>query len=49
MVETARSAASGLSMTHKKETMLTLVNSLPTILVSSADNLCKWDEHRCLA
>ena len=31
----------GLSMTHKKETMLMLVNSLPTILVSSADNLCK--------
>ena len=28
--------ASGLSMTHKKETMLMLVNSLPTILVSSA-------------
>ena len=28
MVETKRSVASGLSMTHKKETMLMLVNSL---------------------
>ena len=38
MVETTRSVASGLSMSHKKETMLMLVNSLPTILVSSANN-----------
>ena len=43
MVEATRSVASGLSMSHKKETMLMFVNSLPTILVSSADNLCKWD------
>ena len=41
MVDTTRSVASGLSMTHKKETMLMLVNSLPTILLSSADNFCK--------
>ena len=41
MVETTRSVASGLSMSHKKETLFMLVNSLPTILVSSADNLCK--------
>ena len=41
MVETMRSVAPGLSMTHKKETILMLVNSLPTILVSSANNLCK--------
>ena len=30
-----------LSMSHKKKNMLMLVNSLPTVLVSSADNLCK--------
>ena len=41
MVETTRSVTSGLSMSHKRETMLVLVDSLPTILVSSADNLCK--------
>ena len=41
MVETTRSVASGLSVSYKKDTMLMLVNSLPTILVSSADNLCK--------
>ena len=38
-VETTRSVASGLSMPHKKETMLMLVNSLHTIFVSSADIL----------
>ena len=41
MVETKRYVASGLSMSHKKETMHMLVNSLPTILLSSADNPCK--------
>ena len=41
MVETTRSVASGLSMSYKKK-----INSLPTIFVSSADNLCKYDEPR---
>ena len=41
IIETMRSVASGSSMSHKKETMLMLVNSLPTFLVLSADNLCK--------
>ena len=41
MVETTHSVASDSSMSHKKETMLMLVNSLPTIFVLSTDNLCK--------